>query len=332
MKFGILGAGFIAAVMADTLCRMAQQGETGAELYAVAARDIGRARAFAAEHNVPKAYGSYEEMLRDPAVEVVYIATPHSLHYRHIKLCADHGKHILCEKPFTVSARQAEDALRYAQARGVLVTEAIWTRYQPMRRIIREAVESGKIGEPRLLTANLGYEMTGKQRIILPELAGGALLDVGLYPLHFAEMVFGRPDEVRGLCTKNTHGVDMTDCITLTWKDGRVANLTAAANAVSDRYGVIYSTKGYLMVDNINNPQGLRMVDDTGRLIEEIACPPQLTGYEYEVRETVDCIRRGLPECPSMPHRETVHMMEQMDHLRAQMGIRYPCEETDDPA
>ena len=132
MKFGILGAGFIAAVMADTLCRMAQQGETGAELYAVAARDIGRARAFAAEHNVPKAYGSYEEMLRDPAVEVVYIATPHSLHYRHIKLCADHGKHILCEKPFTVSARQAEDALRYAQARGVLVTEAIWTRYQPM--------------------------------------------------------------------------------------------------------------------------------------------------------------------------------------------------------
>ena len=237
MKFGILGAGFIAAVMADTLCRMAQQGETGAELYAVAARDIGRARAFAAEHNVPKAYGSYEEMLRDPAVEVVYIATPHSLHYRHIKLCADHGKHILCEKPFTVSARQAEDALRYAQARGVLVTEAIWTRYQPMRRIIREAVESGKIGEPRLLTANLGYEMTGKQRIILPELAGGALLDVGLYPLHFAEMVFGRPDEVRGLCTKNTHGVDMTDCITLTWKDGRVANLTAAANAVSDRYG-----------------------------------------------------------------------------------------------
>ena len=144
MKFGILGAGFIAAVMADTLCRMAQQGETGAELYAVAARDIGRARAFAAEHNVPKAYGSYEEMLRDPAAEGVYIATPHSLHYRHIKLCADHGKHILCEKPFTVSARQAEDALRYAQARGVLVTAAIWPRYPPLRRIIREAVESGK--------------------------------------------------------------------------------------------------------------------------------------------------------------------------------------------
>ena len=181
MKFGILGAGFIAAVMADTLCRMAQQGETGAELYAVAARDIGRARAFAAEHNVPKAYGSYEEMLRDPAVEVVYIATP---------LLAALPPHQALRRPrqahpvreaFTVSARQAEDALRYAQARGVLVTEAIWTRYQPMRRIIREAVESGKIGEPRLLTANLGYEMTGKQRIILPELAGGALLDVGLY-------------------------------------------------------------------------------------------------------------------------------------------------------
>lgn len=329
MKLGILGAGNIARVMAKTVRLLNENGHPEVELYAVGARDKDRAAAFAAENGVQKAFGSYEEMLSDPALELVYIATPHSHHYHHIKLCADFGKHILCEKSFTVNARQAQDAIRYARSKGVLVTEAIWTRYQPMRRLIQETLDSGLIGEPRLLTANLGYFITGNHRIVVPELAGGALLDVGVYTLNFAEMVFGRPDAVQGLCTKNENGVDLTDSITLTWQDGRVANLTAAANAVSDRYGVIYGTKGYMMVENINNPQGLRVYDGENWLIHSLSCPPQLTGYEYEVLETVDCIRKGLTECPSMLHAETVHMMEQMDHLRAQMGIRYPCEETD---
>lgn len=327
MKMGILGAGQIAGVMANTVRLLNQNGHPEVELYAVAARELSRAEGFAAAHGVQKAFGSYEEMLQDPALDFVYIATPHSHHYGHIKLCADHGKHILCEKSFTVSARQAEDAIRYARSKGVLVTEAIWTRYQPMRRIIRETLESGLIGEPRLLTANLGYCITGNHRIVVPELAGGALLDVGVYTLNFAGMIFGHPDSVHGLCTKNENGVDLTDSITLTWQDGRVANLTAAANAVSDRYGVVYGTKGYMMVENINNPQGLRVYDAENRLIHSVSCPAQLTGYEYEVLEMVDCIRKNLPECPSMPHAETVYMMEQMDHLRAQMGIRYPCED-----
>lgn len=329
MKLGILGAGNIARVMAKTVRLLRENGHPEVELYAVGARDLGRAQSFAAENGVQKAFGSYEELLSDPALELVYIATPHSHHYGQIKLCADHGKHVLCEKAFTVNARQAEDALRYAGSKGVLVTEAIWTRYQPMRRLIRETLAEGGIGEPRLLTANLGYFITGNRRIVVPELAGGALLDVGVYTLNFAEMVFGAPDAVHGLCTKNENGVDLTDSITLTWQDGRVANLTAAANSVSDRYGVIYGTKGYMMVENINNPQGLRVYDAENRLVRSIQCPPQLTGYEYEVLETVDCIQKGLTECPSMPHAETIHMMEQMDHLRAQMGIRYPCEGID---
>lgn len=329
MKLGILGAGNIARVMAKTVRLLRENGHPEVELYAVGARDLGRAQSFAAENGVQKAFGSYEELLSDPALELVYIATPHSHHYGQIKLCADHGKHVLCEKAFTVNARQAEDALRYAGSKGVLVTEAIWTRYQPMRRLIRETLAEGVIGEPRLLTANLGYFITGNRRIVVPELAGGALLDVGVYTLNFAEMVFGAPDAVHGLCTKNENGVDLTDSITLTWQDGRVANLTAAANSVSDRYGVIYGTKGYMIVENINNPQGLRVYDAENRLVRSIQCPPQLTGYEYEVLETVDCIQKGLTECPSMPHAETIHMMEQMDHLRAQMGIRYPCEGID---
>lgn len=329
MKIGILGAGNIAGTMAHTIHLLRENGHPELELYAVGARDLSRAQAFAQANGVQKAFGSYEDLVSDPDLELVYIATPHSHHYRHIKLCADHGKHILCEKSFTVSARQAADAIRYARSKGVLVTEAIWTRYQPMRRMIQETLASGLIGEPRLLTANLGYFITGNHRIVVPELAGGALLDVGVYTLNFAEMVFGRPDALHALCTKNETGVDLTDSITLTWQDGRVANLTAAANAVSDRYGVIYGTEGYMMVENINNPQGLRVYDADNHLIRSLTCPAQLTGYEYEVLETVECIQNGLLECPSMPHAETIHMMEQMDHLRAQMGIRYPCEDID---
>lgn len=329
MKIGILGAGNIAGVMARTLRQLHDNGHPEAELYAVAARDLGRAQAFAAANGIEKAFGSYEEMLQDPALELVYIATPHSHHYAQIKLCAQYGKHILCEKAFTVNARQADDAIRYARSRGVLVTEAIWTRYQPMRQIIQDVLASGMIGEPRLLTASLGYYITGNQRIVDPALAGGALLDVGVYTLNFAEMVFGPADGVRGVCTKNDAGVDLTDSMTLTWRDGRVANLTAAANALSDRFGVIYGTKGYMMVENINNPQSLKVFDSQYHMIHSAVCPAQLTGYEYEVLETIDCIRRGALECPSMPHRETIHMMEQMDHLRAQMGIRYPCEALD---
>ena len=329
MKIGILGAGNIAGTMAHTIHLLRENGHPELELYAVGARDLSRAQAFAQANGVQKAFGSYEDLVSDPDLELVYIATPHSHHYRHIKLCADHGKHILCEKSFTVSARQAADAIRYARSKGVLVTEAIWTRYQPMRRMIQETLASGLIGEPRLLTANLGYFITGNHRIVVPELAGGALLDVGVYTLNFAEMVFGRPDALHALCTKNENGVDLTDSITLTWQDGRVANLTAAANAVSDRYGVICGTEGYMMVENINNPQGLRVYDAHNHLIRSLTCPAQLTGYEYEVLETVECIQNGLLECPSMPHAETIHMMEQMDHLRAQMGIRYPCEDID---
>lgn len=329
MNLGILGAGYIAGLMAQTLALLQESGDDTVRLYAVASREEERARAFARRYGAEKAFGSYDEMLRDPAVDLVYIATPHSHHYEQIKLCANYRKHILCEKAFTVSARQADDAIRYARSRGVLVTEAIWTRYQPMRQIIDETLASGAIGTPKMLTANLAYVTVQNPRIVLPELAGGALLDVGVYTLNFAEMVFGPSDGIQAACTKNEHGVDLLDTITLTWKDGRVASLTAGTSCVSDQMGVIYGTDGYMIVDDINNPTGVRIFDPDRRLVRTITCPPKLTGYEYEVLETARCIRLGRPECPSMPHRETIRMMELMDHARAQMGLRYPCEDVD---
>lgn len=326
LHMAILGAGRIAATMAETINRMNQVGNHAVSLYAVAARDLERAQQFADIHGVERAYGSYEEMLQDQQVQLVYVATPHSHHYQHVMMCLEHGKHVLCEKAFAANAQQAREMLQRAKDKGLLLTEAIWTRYQPMREIISQVVNSGVIGEPRMLTANLGYEIMGKERIVEPALAGGALLDVGIYPLNFAEMVFGAPDQVHAVGVLSDKGVDLQDSMTLTWKDGKMAVLNAGANCVSDRMGVIYGTRGFAVVENINNPQSITVYDAQYQQVEQHPCPAQLTGYEYEVVEAARCIEVGAMECPSMPHQDTVHMMELMDEIRHQMGVHYPFE------
>lgn len=326
LHMAILGAGRIAATMAETINRMNQAGKHAVSLYAVAARDLERAQQFAKTHGVEQAYGSYEEMLQDQRVQLVYVATPHSHHHQHVMMCLDHGKHVLCEKAFAANARQAREMLQRAKDKGLLLTEAIWTRYQPMRETIAQVVNSGVIGEPRMLTANLGYEIMGKERIVEPALAGGALLDVGIYPLNFAEMVFGAPDQVHAVGVLSDKGVDLQNSMTLTWKDGKMAILNAGANCVSDRMGVIYGTRGFAVVENINNPQSITVYDAQYQQVEHHPCPTQLTGYEYEVVEAARCIEEGALECPSMPHKDTVHMMELMDEMRHQMGVHYPFE------
>ncbi len=177
MKIGILGAGSIAHSMAKTVSRM-----EGTELYAVASRSIGKAEDFARQYQIPKAYGSYQEMAEDPAVDLVYVATPHSHHYAHVRLCLEHGRNVLCEKAFMVNSSQAREVVRLAREKRLLLAEAIWTRYMPSRALIREAVDSGIIGEVTSLTANLGYVVKHKERLIRSDLGGGALLDLGVYP------------------------------------------------------------------------------------------------------------------------------------------------------
>ena len=326
MKIGILGAGSIARSMAKTLRGMWQQGRP-VELYAVASRSLEKAQDFAAREGVSRAYGSYEEMVRDDAVDLVYIATPHSHHAEQIRLCVEHGKAVLCEKAFTGNARQAEEVLALAERKGVLVTEAIWTRYMPSRRMIDDVLASGAIGKPQVLMASLGYPVWDKERIARPELAGGALLDLGVYTLNFASMAFG--DDVARMessVAMMDTGVDHTENITLHYRDGRTACLTSTAMAQTNRQGVICGDKGYLTVDNINNPQVISVYDRTcnGVPVETLHVPQQITGYEYQVEACLRALEAGALECPEMPHSETIHIMRTMDALRAQWGMRYP--------
>lgn len=322
MKIGILGAGNIAGTLAKTISQMPE-----AECYAVAARDIGRAEDFSRKYGFTKAYGSYEELVCDEQVELVYIATPHSHHYEHMKLCIMHGKPVLCEKAFTMNGVQAKEIVSLAKEKGVYAAEAIWTRYMPSRQIINEAIASGILGQVSMLTANLSYDIDAKERIIRPELAGGALLDVGVYALNFALMHFGNEIvKIDSSVMKTNTGVDGMETITLSYQNGTMASLTAGIYGRSDRKGVIYGEKGYLVVENINNPQAVRIYDANDKLMKEYEVPEQISGYEYEIRECIEQIRKGAKESVSMPLQTSVEVMEMMDGLRQTWGIQYPGE------
>lgn len=322
MKMAILGAGSIARSMAATINEMEDVTS-----YAVASRDHKKAEAFAKEFGFTKAYGSYEEMLSDPEVDLVYVATPHSHHYEHVKLCLNHGKHVLCEKAFAINAKQAEEMFALALKNKLLLTEAIWTRYMPLRKTLDDIISSGVIGNVSMLTANLGYVINHIPRLIEPSLAGGALLDVGVYTINFALMTFGYEIErITSTAVITDKGVDAQNSITLVYKDGRMAVLNSTMMSLTDRQGVISGSKGFIMVENINNCERIRVYDLKRN---ELACyeaPKQISGYEYEVRACIKAIQEGNLECEEMPHSETIRVMHLMDSLRKEWKVIYPGE------
>lgn len=322
-RIGIIGAGHIAHKMADTLNQMEH-----AEAYAIASRQLDKAEQFAKEHDMPRAYGSYEELVKDSNVDLVYVATPHSHHFEHASLCIEHGKPVLCEKAFTANAKQAEALLNLAHKRNVFITEAIWTRYMPFSKTIRQLIDSGKIGTPMTVTANLSYPITHKERIMRPELAGGALLDLGVYPINFAMMAFGHDiKQITSACIKTSTGVDAQNSITFCYNDGRMAVLQSNIFCAGDRQGIISGDKGYIIVDNENNPQKASIYSATYKLLEEVHCPPRISGYEYEVEGCIKALEQGAIETEDMPHAETLRIMQMLDGLRKEWGIRFPMDD-----
>lgn len=322
-KIAIMGTGKIASIMADTI-----KSTKGVVCYAVGSRNQETANKFASEYGIKKAYGSYAELVSDPKVDLVYVATPHSEHYENVKLALSAGKNVICEKAFMLNERQAKEIFEYAESKKLFVTEAMWTRYMPMRAKLNEVIASNVIGEPTMLTANLGYNISAKDRINLPELGGGALLDLGVYTLNFASMVFGNDvTDIASICTFNNLGMDMQDSITLRYKDGKMAVLNATALGLSDRSGVIYGSKGYIVVDNINNIDAITVYDNEYKKIANYKRPRQITGYEYEIEACVKALDEGWLECPEMPHSETLKMLNMMDFIRKSNNIKFPGED-----
>ena len=323
LRVGIIGAGWIAEKAAITL-----NGLETCEAYAIASRTLDKAQAFAEKWQIPQAYGSYTELINDPAVDLVYIATPHSHHYNVTKEALMANKPCLVEKAFMANLRQAKEIVDLAHERKVFLAEAIWTRYQPVVQIVRDLISSGRIGEPRLVTATLGYSMGEKPRIMRADLCGGALLDLGVYALNFVRMFF--PADIVSIdsqCVKSKTGMDLTNAITLVLSDGLLCNLQSSAACVGDNIGVIAGPEGNLIIDNINNPQKITVNTHDRVFVEDIHVPRQITGYEYQFLACREALIEGLLEPREMPHEETLYIMQLMDELRRKWGVRYPMDE-----
>ena len=323
MKVGIIGTGWIAEKAAITL-----NGLETCEAYAVGSRRKETAEAFAAKWNIAKAYGSYAELIADPDVDLVYVGTPHSHHYDVTREALLAGKPCLVEKAFMANASQTKEIIDLAHERSVFLAEAIWTRYQPAVGIVRKLIADGRIGEPRLITATLGYSMGDKPRIMRPDLCGGALLDLGVYALNFVRMFTDSDIEnIDGHCVKSATGMDLTNAITIILKDGILANVQSSAQCVGDNIGVIAGTEGNLIIDNINNPQTITVNGPDRTYVETIRVPQQITGYEYQFLACRQALIDGLKEPHEMSHAETLYMMQLMDGLRMKWGVRYPMDE-----
>ena len=323
LRVGIIGAGWIAEKAAITLKNL-----EGASCYAIASRSLEKAQAFAEKWQVSCAYGSYSELIADQNVDLVYVATPHSHHYDVTKEALENGKPCLVEKAFMANHRQAADIVRISREQKVFLAEAIWTRYQPAVQIVRQLISNGQIGTPRLITATLGYSMGNKPRIMRPDLCGGALLDLGVYAINFVRMFCDSPiEKMESQCVKSDTGMDLTNAISFTFANGMLANVQSSACCVGDNIGVIAGTEGNIIIDNINNPQRIRINKRDRVFVKDINVPKQITGYEYQFIACKQALEECLIEPPQMPLEETLYIMKMMDELRFKWGVRYPMDE-----
>lgn len=325
-KVGIMGTGDIARMMAKTL-----DGMRGVTCHAVASRTKEKAENFAREFKIKNYYGSYEELCHDPKIDLIYVATPHSAHFENVKLAIENGKNVLCEKAFTLNEGQAKELFELARKKNVLLTEAMWSRYTPLAGKLKEILSSNIIGEISLVMADLSYNIAWKQRIQEPSLGGGALLDLGVYGLTFASMVLGEDIvDIQSQAVLNDSGMDIQDIISLKYRSGQMATVTCSALAFGPCKGIVYGANGHIEVQDINNFASITVYNNAGEKIGFYKCEKQITGYEYEVQAAFDALSEGWKECPVMPHALTLKIMNIMDFVRSQTGVRFPQEEMSD--
>jgi predicted dehydrogenase len=324
IRWGIIGTGKIAHHFANGL-----KVVPDAELVAVGSRAQHTADAFGDEFDIPRRHATYAGLAGDPEVDVVYISTPHPAHRDATLLCLDAGKAVLCEKPFAINAGEARDMVIAARDRGLFLMEAMWTRFRPVMVKVRELVASGAIGEPRFVSANIGWmsAFDPQSRLFNPELGGGALLDGGVYPVSFASMVLGAPSAIASVATLGETGVDEQNAIALAHPSGAVASLGVTIQAAPVSIAIVLGTKGRIEVHHDwHKPESLTWTPYGGEP-QRFDYPQQEgNGYQYEAIEVGRCLREGLMESPVMPLDETLSIMETMDTLRAQWGVRYPME------
>jgi dihydrodiol dehydrogenase / D-xylose 1-dehydrogenase (NADP) len=324
IRWGILAPGGIARKFALGLSYC-----DDAELVAVASRAQERADAFGDEWGIPRRHGSYEDLAADPEVDVVYVATPHPFHKANSILCMEAGKAVLCEKPIGINARETEEMIACARANGVFLMEAMWTRFLPAIVRLREMLAAGLLGDVRMLKADFCFRSNGNPegRLLNPDLGGGALLDVGIYPIAFAYMVFGgAPVEVTSLAHLGETGVDEQAGIVMRFEGDRLAVLTCGIEAAVPDEALVVGTEKWVRVQRpFWRTKGLTLGSGADEE-QTFDLPYEGNGYECEARHVMACLRAGRTDSDIMPLAESLSIMRTMDALRAAWGLRYPME------
>ena len=323
VRWGILGTGKIARAFAEGL-----QVLPDAVLTAVGSRAAETAEAFGERYGVPRRHASYEALAQDPEVDVIYVATPHSLHKDNSLLCLQNGKAVLCEKPFTINAAEAEAVIALARQQKVFLMEAMWTRFLPLLVQVREYLAQGTIGEVYMVTADFGYRSrpNPQGRLWNPELGGGALLDVGVYNLSLASMVFGTPEQIVSLAHLGTTHVDEQAAMVLGYPEGKMAVLHTTIRLRTPMEACLIGTEGMIRIHSPWwNPPGMTL-SVAGQKDVVLKDAKIGNGYNYEAAEVMACLRAGQLESAIMPLEETLAIMRTMDQLRAQWGLKYPME------
>ncbi len=323
VRWGILGPGSIANRFAEGAHALPD-----ARLIAVGSRDRSRADAFADKYGIPNRHGSYESLVQDPDVDVIYVATPHNFHHEHSLLALNAGKPILCEKPFTINEGEARDVMELARAKRLFAMEAMWTRFFPAMYRVRELLSQGAIGNPKIVYADFGFrgKFDPKGRLFNPDLSGGALLDVGVYTVSFASMVLGEPARIAGLAALGETGVDEQAGMVFGYANGAQAVLSTSIRANTPHSAAIVGEEGTITIHPSWWKPDRLTVSSSDQADEEVHLPYESTGFNYEAAEVARCLRAGKLESDIMPLNESLAIMRTMDTLRSQWGLRYPME------
>lgn len=323
IRFGIAGPGNIARKFAAAAKNLPEE----VELVAVASRSLEKARGFAETYGIPHTFGSYEEMAASPLIDCVYVATPHPFHKPVAEIFLSAGKHVICEKPLCVNAREARELAECAKAHGVFLMEAMWTTFLPAIRELLATVERGEIGDVLGLTADFCYAMTPEEehKIFRNDMAGGGLLDVGVYTLHFAAMVLGMMIDSISAEARIVNGVDGHTQVSILYTQGAIASLSSAITVRKPADAVIYGSRGYIRIPTFYSASEFTVVHGTK---EETFRHPFLgNGFEEEILEVVRCVREGKTESDLHPLERSIAVLEQMDEIRDIIGLSYPMDE-----
>lgn len=323
IRWGILGTGNIARQFAAGLKLLPT-----ASLVAVGSRTAASAATFANQFGVPRRHESYEALVNDPEVDVIYVATPHSYHKENSLLALAAGKAVLCEKPFAINARETREVIDFARRQKLFLMEAMWTRFFPLMVKLRELLCTGVLGEVRLLTADFGFRSEIEEEGRLFDLAygGGALLDVGVYPVSLASMVFGPPTRIASMAHLGCTGVDEESSMILGHAKGQMAILCSAIRVNTVQEAILMGSEGRIRIHPpFWRPTSFTITRD-GRDDETLTFPLTGNGYQYEAADVMNCLRDQKLESDVMPLEETFSIMKTLDAIRAQWGLRYPME------